>query len=216
MADFPVALTGATDNVTDVLAKHINNIETKIGINSSADASSIDYKLGVLVANTSGVNSGDNAANSSSTYIGTTAHALNRTTAAETIAGLTLTSPILNTPTIAANSPNNSAVFSMDVSGQTAFNLADNAEGYPMSNANNFAGFFILQNTTQGNIAMCLVGGGVLAIIAQTAGGLQFTTTKDSASKTNLYMTSSVVTIQNKNGAAANFKMMAFRTAVGT
>jgi hypothetical protein len=45
MADFPTALTGATDAVTDVLAKHINNLETKVGINSSADATSIDYLL---------------------------------------------------------------------------------------------------------------------------------------------------------------------------
>ena len=32
MADFPTAKTEAVDNVTDVLAKHINNLEDKVGI----------------------------------------------------------------------------------------------------------------------------------------------------------------------------------------
>ena len=45
MADFPTALTGATDNVTDVLAKHLNNLEAKVGIDSSAVTNSIDYLL---------------------------------------------------------------------------------------------------------------------------------------------------------------------------
>jgi len=45
MADFPTAKTEAVDNVTDVLAKHVNNLEDKVGIDSSADASSLDYKV---------------------------------------------------------------------------------------------------------------------------------------------------------------------------
>lgn len=45
MADFPTALTSAVDNTTDVLAKHLNNLETKVGIDASADTSSLDYKL---------------------------------------------------------------------------------------------------------------------------------------------------------------------------
>src|SRR3990167_6696490 len=42
----------------------------------------------VVIGNTSGTNTGDNAANSSSTYIGTTAVALNRASAALTLAGI--------------------------------------------------------------------------------------------------------------------------------
>lgn len=51
-----------------------------------------------VIGNTSGANSGDNAANSSSTYIGTTAVALNRSSAALTLAGITLTTPDIGTP----------------------------------------------------------------------------------------------------------------------
>jgi hypothetical protein len=49
-------------------------------------------------ATVSGTNTGDNAANSSSTYIGTTAVALNRASAALTLAGITLTTPNIGTP----------------------------------------------------------------------------------------------------------------------
>ncbi len=45
MADFPINLTNAVDGDTLVLAKHINNLEGKVGINGSADSSSLDYKV---------------------------------------------------------------------------------------------------------------------------------------------------------------------------
>jgi hypothetical protein len=49
-------------------------------------------------ASVTGTNTGDNAANSSSTYIGTTQVALNRASAALTLAGITLTTPDIGTP----------------------------------------------------------------------------------------------------------------------
>lgn len=45
MADFPVVLTEAVDGSTDVMAKHINNVEEKIGIDGSTDPNSLDYKV---------------------------------------------------------------------------------------------------------------------------------------------------------------------------
>ena len=51
-----------------------------------------------LDASVSGTNTGDNAANSSSTYIGTTQVALNRASAALTLAGITLTTPDIGIP----------------------------------------------------------------------------------------------------------------------
>jgi len=43
MADFPAVLTSAVDNTTDVLAKHLNNLEAKVGINDSAVMTSLDF-----------------------------------------------------------------------------------------------------------------------------------------------------------------------------
>ena len=51
------------------------------------------------ILGSTGTNTGDNAANSSSHYIGTTAVALNRASAALTLAGITLTTPDIGTPT---------------------------------------------------------------------------------------------------------------------
>jgi hypothetical protein len=40
---FPATFTNAQDGVTEIIAAHINNLETKVGIDSSADATSLDY-----------------------------------------------------------------------------------------------------------------------------------------------------------------------------
>jgi hypothetical protein len=54
---------------------------------------------GTFSGTSSGTNTGDNAPNSSSTYIGTTAVALNRSSGPLTLGGITLTTPDLGTPT---------------------------------------------------------------------------------------------------------------------
>ena len=43
--DFPILLTGAIDNTTEILAKHINNLEGKVGVNNSTVSTSLDYLL---------------------------------------------------------------------------------------------------------------------------------------------------------------------------
>jgi hypothetical protein len=45
MSDFPVVKSDVVDNVDDVLAKHINNLEDKVGINGDTEPTSLDYML---------------------------------------------------------------------------------------------------------------------------------------------------------------------------
>jgi len=45
MADFPTDLSELQDNVDDVLAKHVNNLEGKVGVNDSAVVTSLDYMI---------------------------------------------------------------------------------------------------------------------------------------------------------------------------
>jgi hypothetical protein len=49
MSDFPVVLTNAVDGVpgvgTPIAAKHLNDLEAKVGINGSAVTTSLDYLL---------------------------------------------------------------------------------------------------------------------------------------------------------------------------
>jgi len=42
---YPTDLSAVTDNVDDVLAAHVNNIEEKLGVDGSAVATTIDYLL---------------------------------------------------------------------------------------------------------------------------------------------------------------------------
>jgi len=45
MADFPIDLSELVDNTDDVMAKHVNNLEEKVGVDDSAVKTSIDYML---------------------------------------------------------------------------------------------------------------------------------------------------------------------------
>jgi microcystin-dependent protein len=42
---YPTSKTNAVDNTTEIVAAHLNNLESKVGIDGSADANSIDYQL---------------------------------------------------------------------------------------------------------------------------------------------------------------------------
>jgi hypothetical protein len=72
---------------------------TTADIADSADKRYCTDAQKTIIGNTSGTNSGDGAANSSSTYIGTTQVALNRTSGALTLAGITLTTPNIGAAT---------------------------------------------------------------------------------------------------------------------
>jgi hypothetical protein len=78
-------VTGGSDVIANAVAAGNS------GLMSGTDKTKLDA--------ITGTNTGDGAANSSSMYIGTTSHALNRASAAETIAGLTLTTPVIGVAT---------------------------------------------------------------------------------------------------------------------
>lgn len=44
-ADFPTAFTNAIDGVTEIVSKHLNNLEWKVGIDGSTERASLDYKI---------------------------------------------------------------------------------------------------------------------------------------------------------------------------
>jgi hypothetical protein len=95
-------ITGATKTKVTYDAKGLVTAgvdATTADVADSADKRYCTDAQKTVIGNTSGTNSGDGAANSSSMYIGTTSHALNRASAAETIAGLTLTTPNIGAAT---------------------------------------------------------------------------------------------------------------------
>jgi hypothetical protein len=88
MADFPIDLTNATDNVTDVLAKHLNNLEAKVGVDNSAVTTSLDYKVahdkftwkGDWSVSSVAYDLNDTVQNDGSGYVCTSAHTSGATT----------------------------------------------------------------------------------------------------------------------------------------
>ena len=87
-----------TDKTSIVYSINEVNSKTTADIADSENKRYCTDAQKTVIGNTSGTNSGDNAANSSSTYIGTTQVALNRASAPLTLAGLTLTTPNIGTP----------------------------------------------------------------------------------------------------------------------
>jgi hypothetical protein len=56
MSDFPTVLTNAVDGVpgvgTPILAKHLNDLEAKVGVDNSAVTTSLDYLVRKALAST--------------------------------------------------------------------------------------------------------------------------------------------------------------------
>jgi hypothetical protein len=88
---------------TGPLSKLSINGGLHVGGDSDAGDNNILADGTIAGSNLSGTNTGDNAANSSSTYIGTTQVALNRGTGALTLAGITLTTPNIGVATATGN-----------------------------------------------------------------------------------------------------------------
>ena len=104
------------------------------------------------------------------------------------------------------------ATFALDASGGTGLTLANNAIGDATGNANNFSGLLIINETAvDGAIALFLIGNGIVTLIAQQSGTL-FSTTSGTASKINVYLSSSVVKIENKRGGSRTFNILAIRS----
>ena len=94
-----VSGTVATDTTTPAISLSLGAI-TPTTVNAVTISGTSTPTLAVTGTTTvSGTNSGDGATNSSSMYIGTTSHALNRASAAETLAGITLTTPEIGAAT---------------------------------------------------------------------------------------------------------------------
>ena len=53
---FPTDLTNAIDNLTEIIAAHLNALEAKVGIDGSAVATSLDYMVRHPVGPLAGIN----------------------------------------------------------------------------------------------------------------------------------------------------------------
>lgn len=90
--------------------------------------------------------------------------------------------------------------------------IANNGTATPFSNARVFSGLIVVSETAvSGTAALFLVdGSGVVILVSQT--GSNYSVTVGTASKTNVYITGSAVTFENKLGSTASYNIMALRT----
>lgn len=105
------------------------------------------------------------------------------------------------------------ALFAIDAtSAGSQLSIVNNGTATPFSNTRNFSGLIIVSETTvSGTAAVFLIdGGGVVILVSQT--GSNYSTTQGTASKTNVYITGSAVTFENKLGSTATYNIMALRT----
>jgi len=80
----------------------------------------------------------------------------------------------------------------------------------PFGNAVNFSGLFVINNYNgDGSCAIFLTGGGIMTLVSQTA--TLFSTTADTPNRYNVYLSGTVVKLQNLAVASTRFRIMSFR-----
>lgn len=135
-----------------------------------------------------------------------------KNSATATLTNKTLTSPKINNATIsqASMDSDGSAKFALDAGGNDSFTLNNDATSTPFGGTNNFSGFFLIHDINTGHWAFIISSGSVVKIVSQAE--TSFSTSSGTASKTNVYLSNGVVTVQNKIGSSRIYRIVAFRT----
>jgi hypothetical protein len=105
---------------------------------------------------------------------------------------------------------NNSAVFALDASAGTTTTLAADGTYQPFSNANNFSGMVLVSNTTDRSVGLFLFGGGGVTLVSQSSAG-KYSANLNNSGTINVYISGTVVTVQNKNATSRNVRVIGVR-----
>lgn len=120
---------------------------------------------------------------------------------------------------VAAPRSGGSALFALDSTATgSAISIAVDATAQPFGAANNIGGMFqICETVSNGSTALFLTGNvsGAAGVIKVADTNSGFSTTINTASKINVYMASSIVTIQNKTASTISCNVQAFRNRTG-
>lgn len=88
------------------------------------------------------------------------------------------------------------AVFALDSSNGGTLSINADATANPFGNANNFSGLMLIQDLNNAETALFLTAAGSNILVSSV--GTTFSNTINTANKTNVYISSGAVTIQNK------------------
>jgi hypothetical protein len=121
---------------------------------------------------------------------------------------------IASTGAISVPRSSGTGLFALDGTNQgSALSIANNGTATPFGASRNFSGLIVISETAvNGSCAVFVAdgGGGVALVSASVAN--TWTTTSGTASRTNVYLVSGAVTIENKLGSTATYNIIALRT----
>lgn len=125
---------------------------------------------------------------------------------------LAVTSTVTGTGGLLAPRSSGSAVFALDASGTGSnITIANNAKARPFGN-NVVSGKFIINDTaTDGRVAEFLTGD-ALTKVAETTANTYTANAAGTASRVNVYLTSSFVEIENKWGSSRTFNVVMIKS----
>ncbi len=106
-----------------------------------------------------------------------------------------------------------SALFAIDATATgSALSVANDGTATPFGASRNFSGLIIISETAiNGSVGLYLIDGGGSVTLVAVAGAF-WSVAQGTASKTNIYITASVITLENKLGSTASYNIMALRT----
>ena len=104
------------------------------------------------------------------------------------------------------------AVYGLDCTDTAVSTVANNGTYTPDGGGNTFSGLMVINDITSGNIALLLGGTAIPTLVAQNA--TEFTITGGTGGKTNITAAGGVLTVENKTGASADYRVLLLRTRV--
>lgn len=103
--------------------------------------------------------------------------------------------------------------WSIDIANGTTVTLT-NGTAYSLSTSSVFSGLIIVANATDGQAAMFMLSGGVVVEIAD--GGGVYSTTKNTASSSNVHYETSQYWLQNYTGGSRTYSVFSLRLRAGS
>lgn len=156
------------------------------------------------------LSSGLNAGHYGTFSVGTSTTLTGLTSPTSSQQGNMFAGRIVATERIQVPVANNDDVFALDAT-EGGFTILNNDATYqPFSNANNFSGMVLVSNTTDRSVGLFLFGGGGVTLVSQSSAG-KYSANLNNSGTINVYISGTVVTVQNKVGATRNVRVVGVR-----
>lgn len=193
-------------------SKHFYLKQDSAGSYLDSNAASVTFSGGLNVGSASGATAGQIKASASiSGTDGTFTSGLNVGSATGAGTGaIKASSTITATSGFLAPLSNGTAVWGIDAQA-TGTTVADTATYQPFGNTNAFSGLFLVNALDSGSVGLFMQGGNTVVLISESVANT-FSITQGTGSRVNVYLSTNVVTIENRRGLSIEIRTFAIRT----